>query len=257
VGDGDVRGFRPVRTKTSQDKAREIEFFDQHADGDEYNVFAPETNHELVERFLRFACFKPGDRVLDLGCGSGVFAAEVARRGMAVVGVDLSTRLLERGRRQAPAVGFAAGDAERLPFPDETFAGVLLSGLVHHLPDPSAMAREVHRVLRPGGRFMAFDPNRRNPAMWAYRDWSSPFYSSIGVTENERPVLASQVRDVFASVGFRTATDYFSARYRYVASERARWLLPAYNMFETIALAPRPLRPLRAFVLSFGEKQVR
>lgn len=249
--------FTPVRTKTTQDKAREIEFFDAHADGDEYNVFAPETNVGLIDRFVTFAKLRPGDRVLDLGCGSGVFAAEVARRGMHVCGVDLSSRLLARGHKQAPEVGFAVGDAEQLPFPDGAFDAVLLSGIVHHLPNPAPTAREVHRVLRPGGRFMAFDPNRRNPAMWAYRDWASPFYSNVGVTENERPVLAEQVRAVFAAAGFRTATDYFSAKYRYVASKNARWLLPAYNAFETLALAPRPLRPLRGFVLSFGEKQVR
>jgi ubiquinone/menaquinone biosynthesis C-methylase UbiE len=250
-----VWGLKPVRTKVTQDKAREIEFFDQHADGDEYNVFTLDTNRELVDRFIRFARLRPGDRVLDLGCGSGVFAAEVARRGMLVAGIDLSSRLLVRGHMQAPSVGFAVGDAEQLPFADGTFDGVLLSGIVHHLPNPAPAAREVHRVLRVGGRFMAFDPNRRNPAMWAYRDWSSPFYSNVGVTENERPVVAGQVRDVFAAAGFRTATDYFSARYRYVASERARWLLPAYNAFESVVLAPRPLRPLRGFVLSFGEKR--
>ncbi len=47
-------------------------------------------------------------------------------------------------------------------------------------------------MLRPGGRFVAFDPNRMNPFMWLYRDRASPFYSSVGVTENERPVLAER-----------------------------------------------------------------
>src|SRR5262249_9410834 len=154
-------GMRRVRTATVQDKAREIAFFDQHAEADEYNVFAPETTADLVDRFVGFVGLRPGDPVLDLGCGSGVFAAELARRGMSVVGVDLSHRLLVRGKATGPDVRFVTGDAERLPFPDGTFAGVLLSGIIHHLPDPELMARETHRVLRPQGRFMAFDPNRR------------------------------------------------------------------------------------------------
>ena len=49
-------------------------------------------------------------------------------------------------------------------------------------------------MLRPGGRFVAFDPNRMNPFMCLYRDRSSPFYSPVGVTENERPVLAKAGR---------------------------------------------------------------
>ena len=83
--------------------------------------------------------------------------------------------------------------SNRLPFATASFDGILLSGIVHHLPDPKRCAAEVFRVLRPGGRFVAFDPNRMNPFMWLYRDRSSPFYSSVGVTENERPVLAKAV----------------------------------------------------------------
>ena len=240
------------RTVTVQDKAREIAFFDSHAEADEYNVFAPETTADIIDRFVGFAGLRPGDRVLDLGCGSGIFAAGLAQRGMAVVGVDLSHRLLARGKVSAPKVDFVTGDAERLPFPDGTFAGVLLSGIIHHLPNPEQMARETYRVLRPEGRFMAFDPNRRNPAMWAYRDWDSPFYSNVGVTENERPLLAESVRQVFSRAGFQVLTDYFTAKYRYIASGRVRWLLPAYNLFESVLFAPRPLRQFRAIVLSFG-----
>jgi ubiquinone/menaquinone biosynthesis C-methylase UbiE len=240
------------RTVTTQDKAREIEFFDAHAEADEYNVFAPETTADIVDRFIGFAGLRPGDRVLDLGCGSGIFAAGIAQRGMKVVGVDLSHRLLVRGKQNGYGADFVAGDAEHLPFPDGTFAGVLLSGIIHHLPNPQLMAQETYRVLRPQGRFMAFDPNRRNPAMWAYRDWDSPFYSNVGVTENERPLLAETVRQVFGRVGFRVLTDYFTAKYRYVASGRVRWVLPAYNLAESVLFSPRPLRRFRAIVLSYG-----
>ena len=89
---------------------------------------------------------------------------------------------------------------------------------------------------------MAFDPNRQNPAMWAYRDWDSPFYSNVGVTENERPVIPGQVRQIFSRAGFTVMTDYFTAKYRYVASGRVRWLLPAYNLVESVIFAPRPFR---------------
>lgn len=243
------------RTVTVQDKAREIAFFDRHAEADEYNVFAPETTRDIVDRFVGFCGLRPGDRVLDLGCGSGIFASHLAQRGVVVAGVDLSHRLLARGKQAAPSVGFVTGDAEHLPFASGSFAGVLLSGIIHHLPDPRQMARETHRVLRPGGRFMAFDPNRRNPAMWAYRDWDSPFYSNVGVTENERPLLAEDVRRTFAAAGFRVLTDYFTAKYRYVASGAVRWVLPLYNVVEAVALAPRPLRRFRAIVLSYGIRE--
>jgi SAM-dependent methyltransferase len=244
-----VRRSRPA---TAQDKAREIDFFDRHAVAAEYDAFAAGTTAEIVDRFVGFVMPRAGDPVLDLGCGSGAFAAELQRRGLSVVGLDLSRRLLRRGRATSPGVRFVAGDAEQLPFRAGTFAGVLLSGVVHHLPNPERLARETHRVLRPGGRFLAFDPNRRNPAMWLYRDWGSPFYSDLGVTANERPVLADDVQRVFSGAGFQVFADYLTAQYRYVASGRVRWLLPAWYRIESVLLAPRPLRQLRALVLTLG-----
>jgi len=133
--------------------------------------------------------------------------------------------------------------------------GVLLSGLVHHFPDPRRLAGEVKRVLRNGGRFVAFDPNRMNPFMWLYRDRASPFYSSVGVTENERPVLAWKIADVFRDEGFRVQTDYLAGlAYRYVASRRTRMLLPIYNFIDGAVFNLAIMQPFRPFVLTSGEK---
>ena len=117
------------------------------------------------------------------------------------------------------------------------------------------MAAEVRRVLKPGGRFVAFDPNRMNPFMWLYRDRASPFYSRVGVTENERPVLARQVAAIFASEGFRVQSDYLAGlAYRYIASERVRTLLPIYNFIDNAVFNLTIMRPFRPFVLTSGEK---
>jgi hypothetical protein len=91
--------------------------------------------------------------------------------------------------------------------------------------------------------------------MYLYRDRSSPFYSAVGVTENERPVLAHQVATVFRRSGFRVGTDYLSdLRYRYLASAKLRWLLPAYNAIDRALFAPSFMKPLRSFVLTYGAK---
>ena len=91
--------------------------------------------------------------------------------------------------------------------------------------------------------------------MYLYRDRSSPFYSSLGVTNNEHPVLAHEAAAVLRRAGFTVGTEYLSnLRYRYVASERVRWLLPAYNAIDRVLFAPRFMRQFRAFVLTSGEK---
>ncbi len=238
-----------------QDKNKEIAFFDAHAEHDSYDVFTPQANDRIIAAFVRLSRLPRGARVADLGCGSGVFTELLRRQGFQSVGIDISPKLIELGRRKYPGLELIEGDAENLPFESASLDGVLLSGLVHHFPDPRRLAGEVNRVLKSGGRFVAFDPNRMNPFMWLYRDRSSPFYSPIGVTENERPVLARRIADVFRDEGFRVQSDYLAGLgYRYVASGRARVLLPVYNFIDTTVFNLRFMSPFRPFVLTSGEK---
>jgi SAM-dependent methyltransferase len=240
----------------TQDKNKEIAFFDAHAASDEYDVFAPQANEKLIDAFVRLSGLGADARVADLGCGSGVFTELLRRRGYSAVGIDISPKLVAVGRAKYPGLELLEGDAENLPFAAGSLDGVLLSGLVHHFPDPRRLAAEVSRVLKPGGRFVAFDPNRTNPFMWLYRDRSSPFYSSVGVTENERPVLAHQVRSIFSNEGFQVQTDYIAGlAYRYVASSRTRMLLPIYNFIDNVVFNLAIMKPLRPFVLTSGVKR--
>lgn len=242
-------------TVSAQDKQKEIDFFDAHAAADSYDVFAPESSKRLVETCIRLAGLKPGAYIADLGCGSGVFTGLLHQLGYKAIGLDISPKLIALGKAKYPNVEFLEGDVEHLPFPDASLDGILLSGLVHHLPNPALCASEVFRVLKPDGRFVAFDPNRRNPFMYLYRNRSSPFYSSVGVTENERPVIASEIAGVFSKAGFKVETDYLSdMRYRYLASARLRFLLPAYNAIDRALFAPEFMKPLRSFVLTYGVK---
>jgi ubiquinone/menaquinone biosynthesis C-methylase UbiE len=238
-----------------QDKSKEIAFFDRHADADTYDVFTPESSLHLIRTCAKLAGFKGGARIADLGCGSGVFTNLLHALGFEPIGLDISPKLIALGRRKYPDVEFLEGDAEHLPFPSLSLDGVLLSGLVHHFPDPSRCAVEAFRVLKSGGTFVAFDPNRMNPFMYLYRDRSSPFYSSVGVTENERPILAHQAAEVFRRAGFDVRTDYIAnLSYRYLASSRLRFLLPVYNAIDRLLFAPAFMKPMRSFVLTYGKK---
>lgn len=240
---------------STQDKAKEIAFFDGHAAADSYDVFTADSSHRLIAVCAGLAGFKPGARIADLGCGSGAFTHILQQQGYRPAGIDLSPKLIALAKDKYPEIEFAEGDVEHLPFADGSLDGVLLSGLVHHLPDPARCAAEAYRVLRPGGSFVAFDPNRMNPFMYLYRDRSSPLYSPVGVTENERPVLAREIAATFATAGFRVRTDFMSnLNYRYLASAKLRWLLPAYNAIDRIAFTPSLMKPLRSFVLTYGEK---
>jgi demethylmenaquinone methyltransferase/2-methoxy-6-polyprenyl-1,4-benzoquinol methylase len=97
---------------------------------------------------------RPGERVLDVGAGTGVSTEELARSGAFAVGVDLSTGMLQVGRRIRPAVPLVAGDGLCLPFPDGAFDAVTISFALRNVVDLDAALREFARIVRPGGRLV-------------------------------------------------------------------------------------------------------
>ena len=245
-----------MATPLSQDKKSEIAFFDSHGAANAYDVFTPASNERLIDMFVQLSGLPRGARVVDLGCGSGVFTNLLQARGYRCSGVDLSPKLIADRARAIQRHRIPRGrHRTSVRSPMQSFDGVLLSGVLHHLPERSRCAAEVFRILRPGGKFVAFDPNRMNPFMYLYRDRSSPFYSSVGVTANERPVLAGEIAATFRAAGFRVGTEFLSGlKYRYIASGAVRWLLPLYNAIDSGLFTPGFMRRFRAFVFSFGEK---
>ncbi len=108
---------------------------------------------------------RPGEAVLDLGCGAGfdafVAAQLVGPRGR-VVGIDMSPEMIgvaEAGRAEggSPQVEFRVAQAEALPFSDASFDVALSNGVLNLIPDKAAALREIFRVLHPGGRLQACD----------------------------------------------------------------------------------------------------
>jgi demethylmenaquinone methyltransferase/2-methoxy-6-polyprenyl-1,4-benzoquinol methylase len=97
---------------------------------------------------------QPGEKVLDLAAGTGTSSQPFADRGAHVVPCDFSLGMLRVGKRARPRLGFTAGDATRLPFPDDVFDAVTISFGLRNIVDPDAGLREMRRVTRPGGRLV-------------------------------------------------------------------------------------------------------
>jgi SAM-dependent methyltransferase len=122
-----------------------------------WSTFAPTEFYtcQPAARLVGFAGIGAGQRVLDVGCGTGVVALAAARTGARVTGIDLTPELLVRARENAAIAGeeidWHEGDAEALPFPDAGF-DVVVSQFGHMFaPRPDVVMREMLRVLRPGG----------------------------------------------------------------------------------------------------------
>jgi SAM-dependent methyltransferase len=113
------------------------------------------TAQGAAEAFVRHLAIRPGMRVLDVACGTGNSAIELARRGGVVTGVDIASNLLAQARERFVAEGvrarFDEGDAEQLPYRDESFDVVVSMFGAMFAPRPRMVVREAARVLEPGG----------------------------------------------------------------------------------------------------------
>lgn len=118
----------------------------------------------------------PGGRTLDLGCGEGRLARELATRGHDVVGVDLSPTLIAAAREKSPELEFHEVDAAALPFSDASFELVLAFMSLQDMDDLDAAVAEAARVLTFGGTFCAALVHPLNSAgAFAGDDAASPF----------------------------------------------------------------------------------
>jgi demethylmenaquinone methyltransferase/2-methoxy-6-polyprenyl-1,4-benzoquinol methylase len=97
---------------------------------------------------------RPGEKVLDLGAGTGISTVDLGRSGAFAVGADISLGMLGVGRRVRPQVPLVAGDALALPFADASFDAVTISFALRNVSDTAAALREMARVTKPGGRLV-------------------------------------------------------------------------------------------------------
>ena len=104
-----------------------------------------------------------GERVLDLGCGTGQLSAQIAAAGVEVVGIDLSAEMVEAAREQFPALSFVVGDAREFSFA-EPFDAVFSNAALHWVKPPEAALACIAACLGQGGRFVAELGGARNVA---------------------------------------------------------------------------------------------
>jgi len=157
----------------------------------------------------------PGDRVLDLGCGTGELAFALAATGIRTVGCDISSRMLRRVQRDsARQVGWLQLDPHwrSLPFRPGAFDAVVASSVLEYVDEPATVLREAARVLRPGGAIICTVPDLRHPVRWLE-----------GIAQG-----AARVCPVRGGYGSLSPWDSYQAYLR--ASQhrhRARWWLAA------------------------------
>ncbi len=187
-------------------------------------------------RLLEMAALRPGERVLDIACGTGLItfpaAISVGPHG-AVVGTDISGKMVERGREESAKLGlanvtFQRADAETLDFPESSFDAVLCSLGLMYLPEPIDALRLVRRVLKPGGRLAVTIWGRRDRCGWAgifpvvddrVKSEVCPMFFHLGTGDNLRTALEMagfsdiQVDRIVKPLDYASAEDALGAAF--------------------------------------------
>lgn len=160
-----------------------VRFFDSRARNynREYDDETPAGYALRIRREKVMRLFdQPGGRVLDVGCGPGIMAAETIQRGCEFWGLDPSSGMISichdrfAGERRAH---FIAGDAINLPLTNDFFDAVMCMGVIDALRDRARAVREMLRVLRPGGTLLLTFTNSRSPYSWWKKDVFYPLVS--------------------------------------------------------------------------------
>jgi ubiquinone/menaquinone biosynthesis C-methylase UbiE len=144
------------------DARKEFDSWSRRYDWDPLQLFLFQPSHRMLLDLLT----PTDERILDVGCGTGVFATQILRRfpDTQVWGLDLSAGMLARAQTRAPMTAgrlhLVQGDSERLPFADDSFDVVTCIHSFHHYPRQDRVVAEMHRVLRPGGRLFIVDGDR-------------------------------------------------------------------------------------------------
>jgi trans-aconitate methyltransferase len=117
---------------------------------DDRAAFVPELAGDLVA----WLAPRPGEKILDLGCGTGTLGAEIARAGAEVTGVDAAPEMIASAREKYPELNWSVMDGQALSY-EAQFHAVFSNAALHWMPRAEDVARGIERALLPGGRFVA------------------------------------------------------------------------------------------------------
>lgn len=176
-----------------------------------YDALAGHLYLSSIRKLLPRVVLPPIPAILDVGCGTGINLLEAARwfsPTRLLCGIDISPGMVEVASHKAAALGlkanFAVGDAEHLPYPDNTFDLVICNSVLHWFKDRQAAVREMCRVLRPGGKVVLICA-----AAPGFQEWFSLVDSLLQATRGPAAhratpalPLAAEVVDLMSSAGF-------------------------------------------------------
>jgi ubiquinone/menaquinone biosynthesis C-methylase UbiE len=185
----------------------------------------------VVAELVATGLLGPQSRVLDVGCGTGNYAAVLgAATGCCMSGVEPSARMLERAREAVAWEALAQGSAEALPFADAEFDVVMSSDVIHHVRDRGAYFAEALRVLRPDGWLITITDSRDD--ILRRRPLSSHFPETVEVELRRYPSETLLIEEMTRAGFVDTRTS--AVRYAYDLAEIQAYRDRAFSSLQLI-----------------------
>lgn len=181
-----------------------------------YDLFSG-SEKKFSQAGLRLLDIQPGERMLEVGAGTGHALAEMARRGAHLTALDIAEGMLQAARKrnqaaglEGAAVNFVQGDALRLPFPSENFDAVFISFTLElfDTPEIPLVLAECRRVLRPGGRMGVVALVKEARTSVRVYEW---FHARMPTLVDCRPIFA---RQAVQAAGFEIAACEVKSMWR-------------------------------------------
>ena len=145
----EMQNDKPKGSKTF----KELEKEGWEVRADTYDYYDSPVTSQAVDNLLEAVDARGGMRLLDVATGTGLIAGKASSRGIAATGIDFASSMISVAKRNYPQAQFNVGDAEALPFKDESFNVVICQFGLGHMADPDAAIAESYRVLRSGGKY--------------------------------------------------------------------------------------------------------
>jgi ubiquinone/menaquinone biosynthesis C-methylase UbiE len=188
--------------------------------------------------------------VLEIGCGTGLFTRLVYQKTKAkITATDLSEDLLEEAREKFPEGHFLRDDAMNMQFADASFDVVFGSSILHHLSLPQA-AREIYRVLKPGGRMVFAEPNMLNPQIFIQKN--IPFIKKwLGDSPDETAIIRWKFKKLLEKTGF---IHVHITPYDFLHPVTPQFLIPVVDGIGRIVEKIPLLREIAGSVIIYAEK---
>lgn len=174
---------------------------------------------------LAYMDIELGEYVLDLGCGRGsetIEAARLAGQSGKAVGLDITPSMILQAKAQALSVGtknidFVHGDIENLPFEDMTFHAVMSNCVINHARSKKTVYKEIHRILKPGGRFVISDAVTKESLPESVKNDPQAWADCYGGAVTEQEYLDSIHAAGFEKVNILHRREYLKNGYDFIS----------------------------------------